>query len=109
MHEILFGGVSSQRSLEHSRESAFEALVLQFLPRPERQSNKVKCLALGPFLWLIYCSKSGAAPGAEALIVGIIERGVPQAYIRARASSETLRSVHVSRVFLCIFFIKMGN
>ena len=30
---------------------------------------------------------------------GKIERGVPQAYVRARASSETLRSVHVSRVF----------
>ena len=37
------------------------------------------------------------------------QRGVPQAYVRARASSETLRSVHVSRVFLCIFYIKMGN
>ena len=41
-------------------------------------------------------------------IFGIIERGVPQAYVRARASSETLRSVHVSRVFICIFYIKMG-
>ena len=40
--------------------------------------------------------------------IGIIERGVPQAYVRARASSETLRSVHVLRVFLCIFYIKMG-
>ena len=39
---------------------------------------------------------------------GIIERGVPQAYVRARASSETLRSVHVLRVLLCIFYIKMG-
>ena len=39
-------------------------------------------------------------------IVGIIKRGVPQACIRARASSETLRSVHVLRVFLCIFYIK---
>ena len=34
--------------------------------------------------------------------------GVPQAYVRARASSETLRLVHVLRVFLCIFYIKMG-
>ena len=42
-------------------------------------------------------------------VIGIIERGVPQAYVRAHASSETLRSVHVSRVFLCIFYIKMGN
>ena len=32
----------------------------------------------------------------------IIERGVPQAYVRARASSATLCSVHVLRVFLCI-------
>ena len=40
--------------------------------------------------------------------LGIIERGVPQAYVRARASSETMRSVHVSRVFLCIFYIKQG-
>ena len=38
--------------------------------------------------------------------IGIIERGVPQAYVRARASSETLRSVHVSRVFLCISISK---
>ena len=40
--------------------------------------------------------------------VGIIERGVPQAYIRARASSAMLSSVHVLRVFLCIFYIKKG-
>ena len=39
---------------------------------------------------------------------GIIERGVPQAYVRARASSETLCSVRVLRVFLCIFYIKEG-
>ena len=32
--------------------------------------------------------------------------GVPQAYVRARASSATLCSVHVLRVFLCIFYIK---
>ena len=31
---------------------------------------------------------------------------VPQAYVRARASSATLRSVHVSRVFLCISRLK---
>ena len=37
------------------------------------------------------------------------ERGVPQAYVRARASSATLCSVHVLRVFLCIFFIKKGS
>ena len=42
------------------------------------------------------------------LKLGIIERGVPQAYVRARASSATLCSVHVFRVFLCIFFIKKG-
>ena len=30
---------------------------------------------------------------------GIIERGVPQAYVRARASSAALCSVHVLRVF----------
>ena len=36
---------------------------------------------------------------SQLLLFGIIERGVPQAYVRARASSETLRSVHVSRVF----------
>ena len=41
-------------------------------------------------------------------IFGIIERGVPQAYARACTSSKTLRSVHVVRVFLCIFYIKMG-
>ena len=40
--------------------------------------------------------------------IGIIERGVPQAYVRARASSATLCSVHVLRVFLCIFYIKKG-
>ena len=36
--------------------------------------------------------------------------GVPQAYVRARASSATLGSVHVllRRVFLCIFYIKKG-
>ena len=44
--------------------------------------------------------------GPSRFAAGIIERGVPQAYVRARASSETLRSVHVSRVFLCIFYIK---
>ena len=41
--------------------------------------------------------------------IGIIERGVPQAYVRARASSATLCSVHVLRVFLYIFYIKQGN
>ena len=39
---------------------------------------------------------------------GVIERGVPQAYVRARASSATLCSGHVLRVFLCIFYIKKG-
>ena len=43
------------------------------------------------------------------LFFGIIERGVPQAYVRAHASSATLCSVHVLRVFLCIFYIKRGN
>ena len=37
-------------------------------------------------------------------MIGIIKRGVPQAYVRACASSETLRSVHVLRVFLRIFY-----
>ena len=37
--------------------------------------------------------------------VGIIERGVPQAFVRARAPSATLGSVHLLRVFLCIFYI----
>ena len=43
--------------------------------------------------------------GGGLRLVGIIERGVPQAYVRARASSATLCSVHVLRVFLCIFLI----
>ena len=33
---------------------------------------------------------------------GIIERGVPQAYVRARASSATLCSVRVLRAFLSL-------
>ena len=43
--------------------------------------------------------------------IGIIERGAPQAYVRARVSSATLcfnSLVHVLRVFLCIFNIKKG-
>ena len=40
--------------------------------------------------------------------IGIIEREVPQAYLRTRASSATLCSVRVSRVFLCIFYIRKG-
>ena len=32
----------------------------------------------------------------------IVEKGVPQAYVRARASSAALCSVHVLRLFLCI-------
>ena len=36
--------------------------------------------------------------------LGIIEGGVPQAYIRARPSSATLCSVHVLRVFLCTLY-----
>ena len=40
--------------------------------------------------------------------IGIIERGVPQAYVRARASSAMLCSVHVLRVFLCISISKKG-
>ena len=39
-------------------------------------------------------------------LLGIIERGVPQAYVRARASSAALCLVHVLRVFLCNFDIK---
>ena len=42
------------------------------------------------------------------LNLGIIDWGVPQAYVRTRASSATLCSVHVSRVFLCIFYIWKG-
>ena len=40
--------------------------------------------------------------------IGIIERGVPKAYVRARASSATLCSVHILRLFLCIFYIEKG-
>ena len=42
----------------------------------------------------------------SALYFGIIERGKPQAYVRARASSATLCSVHVLGVFLCISISK---
>ena len=41
--------------------------------------------------------------------IGIIERGVPQAYVRARASSATLCSVHVLRVFFSVFSIWKGE
>ena len=37
-----------------------------------------------------------------------VDFGVPQACVRARASSATLCSVHVLRVFLCMFYIKKG-
>ena len=40
----------------------------------------------------------------RTIIIGTIERGVPQAYLRAHVSSATLCAVHVLRVFLCIFF-----
>ena len=40
--------------------------------------------------------------------IGIIERGVPQAYLRTRASSATLCLVRVLRVFPYIYFIKKG-
>ena len=33
------------------------------------------------------------------LVLGIVERGVPQAYVRARASSATMFSVHILGVF----------
>ena len=46
-------------------------------------------------------------PGCRGF-VGVIERGVPQAYVRARAPSATLCSVGGLRVFLCIFYQK-GN
>ena len=46
--------------------------------------------------------------GIGTMLIGAIERGVPQAYIRARAPSATLCSVHSYRVFLCIFYIKKG-
>ena len=54
--------------------------------------------ALSPVFW-----RNGfvVTPG----LLRIIESGVPQAYVHARASSETLCSVHVLRVFLCIFYI----
>ena len=39
-------------------------------------------------------------------VFGIIERGVPQAYARARASSATLCSEHVLRIFLCVSISK---
>ena len=42
------------------------------------------------------------------LSLGIIERGVPHACVCACASSATLCSVHVLRVFLCIFSIEKG-
>ena len=50
--------------------------------------------------WQVGSQKASFLP--ENAKVGIIERGVSQAYVRARASSATLCSVHVVRVFLCI-------
>ena len=44
----------------------------------------------------------------ELASMGIIERGVPQAYVCARASSATVCSVHGLRVFPCIFDIRKG-
>ena len=41
--------------------------------------------------------------------LGKIEKGVPQAYLHARASSATLCSVQVLSVFLCIFGIKQES
>ena len=57
----------------------------------------------------VYRPSAGVPRTSRCSLFGIIERGVPQAYVRARAPSEPLRSVHVSRVFLCIFYIKMKN
>ena len=49
------------------------------------------------------CRKGGQAPLKPPFVtppfVGIIERGVLQAYVRARASSTTLCSVYVLRSF----------
>ena len=36
--------------------------------------------------------------------VGRKERGVPQAYVRARASSATLRSVYIQKGSFSVFF-----
>ena len=43
-----------------------------------------------------------------SILRGVIERGLPQASVRACASTATLCSEHVLRVFLCIFFVKEG-
>ena len=56
--------------------------------------------------WGTSCGQSASLISSADF--GILERGVPQAYVRARASSATLCSVHVLRVFLCIFYIKQG-
>ena len=56
------------------------------------------------FDWNFACESHSLRP----LLFGIIERGVPQGYVRARVSSTTLCSVHFLRTFLCIFCIKKG-
>ena len=43
------------------------------------------------------------------MVFRLIDRGAPQAYVRARASSATLCSVLLLKVFLCIFQYQKGN
>ena len=54
-------------------------------------------------------NKSQLERKAGTHTVGIIKRGVLQAYARARESSAMLCSVHVFRVFLCIFYLKKSG
>ena len=61
-----------------------------------------------PFFGGDFVGQILAADSLKGAFVGITERGVPQAYVCARASSVTLCLVHVSRVFLCTFYIKKG-
>ena len=72
-------------------------------PLPESQLLLVSCTQrLHKFL------RCATSMWAAVEISEYSKGGVPQAYVHARASSAMLCSVHVLRVFLCIFSIKKG-
>ena len=126
LQDLTFEGV--RPTLPHA--SSRQALLIKQgtkTPKPTKTRHVLKSWGLSPHkstasprkhhcIWTVAPprhSKTGAHSHVTCGLsrvwkIEIAKRGVPQAYVRARTSSAMLCSMHVFRVFLCIFYIKKG-
>ena len=100
-------GNQKNGNLKKARKGGIRAAICDFEVAAIRFSGVRQTAAKGIIKWDVYKRKQTRANADKRRFhspwsLGIIERGVPQAYVCARASSATLCSVHVLRVFLFI-------